>query len=400
MPTPLSLLYIGSSWVQYELFHAPPSVTLSTASDYAEALQQLSDAKRKVDAIVCEYRLQGGDGFRMFDWIRKRRRFDAVPFILVSEEFREDLFRNALSMHMDDFFVAPLPDVEKVLHRVAFLIAYRTKRLTQSPVALEEERYRMPSSKRCFDVVASALALALLSPLFLVVMLAIRCESKGSVWYISKRMGRNTFNLYKFRSMRVGSDSELQQLAKQSNTYGKSPITHDIDFTRPCPRCAKRPNGEHCSPLLHIHEQEICDYWYRHQKKELDAATSAFVKIQADPRITRVGKFLRSTSIDELPQLINVLKGDMSIVGNRPLPLYEAEILTKDALSKRFLAPAGITGLWQVERQKTPSIDPEEERMRLDNEYADHFAGKAYSLWYDLHLILRTLPKLFRRENA
>jgi len=73
------------------------------------------------------------------------------------------------------------------------------------------------------------------------------------------------------------------------------------------------------------------------------------VKIVDDPRVTKVGKFIRNTSIDELPQLINVLKGDMSIVGNRPLPVYEAEMLTGDELSKRFLAPPGITGLWQVE---------------------------------------------------
>jgi lipopolysaccharide/colanic/teichoic acid biosynthesis glycosyltransferase len=113
-----------------------------------------------------------------------------------------------------------------------------------------------------------------------------------------------------------------------------------------------------------------------------------------------VGKFIRNTSIDELPQLINVLKGDMSIVGNRPLPVYEAEMLTGDDLSKRFLAPPGITGLWQVELRGKGGKMSEEERMRLDNEYADQFKGDNYSFWYDIKLILRTIPALFQSDTV
>jgi lipopolysaccharide/colanic/teichoic acid biosynthesis glycosyltransferase len=124
------------------------------------------------------------------------------------------------------------------------------------------------------------------------------------------------------------------------------------------------------------------------------------VKILDDPRVTKVGKFIRNTSIDELPQLINVLKGDMSIVGNRPLPVYEAELLTADTLSKRFLAPPGITGLWQVELRGKGGVMSEEERMRLDNEYADHFEGDNYSFWYDVKLILRTIPALFQSGSV
>jgi lipopolysaccharide/colanic/teichoic acid biosynthesis glycosyltransferase len=160
------------------------------------------------------------------------------------------------------------------------------------------------------------------------------------------------------------------------------------------------PESVNCSPVLHIGDYNICDYWYNHQKKEVAKSKSAFVKISNDPRITRVGKIIRNTSIDELPQLINVLKGDMSIVGNRPLPVYEAELLTIDTMSKRFLAPAGITGLWQVELRGRGGNMSEEERKRLDNEYADHFAGDSYSFWYDIKLILRTVPALFQKDSV
>lgn len=121
---------------------------------------------------------------------------------------------------------------------------------------------------------------------------------------------------------------------------------------------------------------------------------SAFIKILDDPRVTKVGKFIRNTSIDELPQLWNVLIGDMSLVGNRPLPLYEAEKITTDKYALRFLGPAGITGLWQVEKRGRGSMS-EEERLSLDNDYVKNF-----NLWFDIKIILRTIPALFQSENV
>lgn len=131
---------------------------------------------------------------------------------------------------------------------------------------------------------------------------------------------------------------------------------------------------------------------YNELKRKQQVGT--FVKFKDDPRVTKVGQFIRKTSIDELPQLINVLKGDMSIVGNRPLPLYEAEQLTSDDWGERFLAPAGITGLWQVEKRGKGEMS-EEERKALDNEYAKNF-----SLWNDIKLILKTVPALLQKENV
>ena len=119
-----------------------------------------------------------------------------------------------------------------------------------------------------------------------------------------------------------------------------------------------------------------------------------FCKIKNDPRVTRLGQFLRDTSLDELPQLFNVLKGDMSLVGNRPLPLYEAEKLTKDQIAWRFLAPAGITGLWQVTKRGKDNMS-EEERIQLDMEYA-----MKNSFLYDLKILFSTIPALLQKVQA
>mgnify|MGYP001574410587 FL=1 len=122
--------------------------------------------------------------------------------------------------------------------------------------------------------------------------------------------------------------------------------------------------------------------------------SGAFFKIQNDPRVTRIGGFLRSTSLDELPQFINVLIGDMSIIGNRPLPLYEAEQLTTDEWAARFMAPAGITGLWQVKKRGKAGMS-ETERKELDNYYAQN-----RSFLFDMQIMLQTIPALFQKENV
>ena len=145
--------------------------------------------------------------------------------------------------------------------------------------------------------------------------------------------------------------------------------------------------GTSCQNALFADNKVICEKLHRQQlASKID---SAFIKIKDDPRITKVGQFIRNTSIDELPQLWNVFIGDMSIVGNRPLPLYEAEKITTDKYALRFMAPAGITGLWQVEKRGRGEMS-EEERLSLDNNYA-----KTHSFMNDIRLIMRTIPALF-----
>jgi lipopolysaccharide/colanic/teichoic acid biosynthesis glycosyltransferase len=124
--------------------------------------------------------------------------------------------------------------------------------------------------------------------------------------------------------------------------------------------------------------------------REIKKTETINIKNENDPYITNVGKFIRKTGIEKLPQLINVLKGEMSIVGNRPLQLYEAERLTMGDMSRRFLAPAGMTGLWQIELRNKDGNMSSAERIMLDVAYSDHFIGDNYSFWYDFNLLLRS----------
>ncbi len=120
------------------------------------------------------------------------------------------------------------------------------------------------------------------------------------------------------------------------------------------------------------------------------------MKFQNDPRITNLGVFLRNSSIDELPQLFNIFMGDMSLIGNRPLPLYEAEKLTTDKYIERFAGPGGLTGLWQVTKRGKGKKDmSEEERIELDIDYARNFSFK-----YDMKIFFMTFPALFQSENV
>jgi lipopolysaccharide/colanic/teichoic acid biosynthesis glycosyltransferase len=130
-------------------------------------------------------------------------------------------------------------------------------------------------------------------------------------------------------------------------------------------------------------------------KQKTEDINNAFVKIENDPRITKVGHFIRKYSIDELPQLFNILKGDMSVVGNRPLPLYEAEKLTSDECIDRFMAPAGLTGLWQVEKRGQSGSMSAEERKQLDIKY-----GQTYNFMLDMKIIFRTLTAFVQKEDV
>ena len=263
-----------------------------------------------------------------------------------------------------------------------------------APEAASQYAFRKTPGKRAFDIVCAATALVLLSPLLLVVATLVRLESKGPVFYFSYRVGTGykVFKFWKFRSMRPDAEKLLASM-KSLNQYAVVPAAAPAAVAGLCAACALGGTGRCQSMLFNDTGAAICEKQYWLDKKAQGDA--AFVKIANDPRITRVGHFIRNTSIDELPQLWNVLRGDMAIVGNRPLPLYEAEKLMTDQFAARFIAPAGITGLWQVMKRGKGGEMSEAERKALDNQYAEH-----HSLRKDLEILLRTIPALFQKENV
>ena len=273
-------------------------------------------------------------------------------------------------------------------------------------------RFQIPIWKRMFDIVFSALAIVILSPIFIITAIAIRLESPGPILFKSKRVGTNytIFDFLKFRSMYIDAEERLKELSKDHNQYAAA-SSDDNHKEEEDNKTITAPLGEKAEQdmidmgmesMMMISDEEVmlvgddfvmAESDFNKQKQE--DIDKAFVKIENDPRITKVGRFIRKYSIDELPQLFNILKGDMSIVGNRPLPLYEAEKLTADSSIDRFMAPAGLTGLWQVEERGKGGNMSAEERKQLDITY-----GQTYSFMLDMKIIFRTLTAFVQKENV
>ncbi|MGI4873811.1 MAG: sugar transferase [Janthinobacterium lividum] len=249
-------------------------------------------------------------------------------------------------------------------------------------------RFVMPTGKRLFDILVAGTLLVLLLPLFAVIALLIWLESPGPIFYYAYRVGTNyrAFRFWKFRSMRPGADKLLANMQGLNQYQTNTAAPEATACACGTPVCQ--------APLIDKQGGALCEQLHR-QRQQAQGEAGTFIKIVNDPRVTRIGTFIRNTSIDELPQLFNVLRGDMSLVGNRPLPLYEAEKLTTDQFAARFLAPAGITGLWQVSKRGGTGPMSAEERKLLDVKYA-----RSYSLKDDLKILLKTVPALFQQENV
>ncbi|GGZ93193.1 sugar transferase [Algibacter mikhailovii] len=395
----MTILFVGDTPRTYITYAQDNDQNVITAKNGLEALS-IFQVRNDIEVIISNYNLPGHDGLFLFEKLRENEALKEVPFILLTREFNTQVFKKSFESGVNDYFVTTSTKAQQIIEKANALRDSQENNKVLNTTEQESVIYKFPISKRVFDIVFASSLLLVLSPFLLLIILAIRLESPGKAYYVAKRVGRKTFDFYKLRSMKSGSDKLLNQLALQKNQYQKEQTETTINFERPCPKCSELPEDQTCSPNLHIETFTICDYWYNYQKKEIQNKNSAFIKIIDDPRITRIGKFIRNTSIDELPQLLNVIKGDMSIVGNRPLPVYEAECLTQDKLSKRFLAPAGITGLWQVELRGKGGDMSEEERIQLDSSYADYFANNTYSLWVDIRIILKTIPALFQKSTV
>jgi len=389
----LKILYVGRYQEFIQTFTDHPNLfEIVLVENGLKAISLLKN-DTTIQAILSEYFLPGMNGINIANLVKQEQFHIKTPFILLSPEKAEKQKELAFKSDVNDYYEGNL-DAEKVFNRIHYLRIYLEHYTPGDSQESLKREYRIPWDKRLFDIVVSFIALLILSPILILLSIAIRLESKGRVFYTSKRVGTGyrIFDFYKLRSMKIGADLALKDL-KHLNQYDIDNKTQVLVNPDDCPRCKTLPEGEYCSEILYAEGKKICEYWYFETRKQKVAST--FIKIKDDPRVTKVGKFIRNTSIDELPQLVNVLKGDMSIVGNRPLPLYEAEMLTSDDWSERFMGPAGITGLWQVEKRGKKGQMSEEERKALDNQYA-----RTYSFWGDIKLILKTIPALFQKENV
>ena len=360
------------------------------AGDIGAAMGKLMPLKD--DHAFILYEQQGEEDIRSIRFLRSW--FPGAGIILIisgqltGEERRAYLGAGVNSAVPDDISRA---DFLRILQ---FMTDYT---FVHKPVAgsgNDVELFCMPLWKRAFDIAASLSAILLLSPLLIAVAVAVRLDSPGPVIYKSKRVGSNyrIFDFLKFRSMHSDADQRLKEL-EDLNQYASEPVAEDdakmaLNDDEIRKLLADTENG-----MLYADDFVIPEEAHHHQLET--EQENAFVKIENDPRITRLGRFLRKYSIDELPQLFNILRGDMSVVGNRPLPLYEAERLTSDEYIERFMCPSGLTGLWQVEKRgQTGKLSPEQ-RKQLDIEYA-----RRMSPWFDLKIILRTFTAFLQKENV
>jgi len=343
----LLLILSDSAMEKGEICFTGVDVIIAQNINEAKQILNISD-KNFFDAIICDFEI-GKKSITDITLFFSSKKFSAtIPFLLL--QLKEQLPPLGLSNFegVDDIIschttVTDLAEKIRILKKFKFYQGKMPYHIEVPKKRFLDHQYIL---KRSLDIILSATCLLILSPLIILISLAIKLESKGPIFYRSKRAGEwyKVFTFFKFRTMIVNADSM------------------------------------------------IADLQYMNEYK--DFQQSFFFKLKDDPRVTRVGKILRKTSLDELPQLFNVLKGDMSLVGNRPLPLYEAKTITVDKSAKRFFAPAGITGLWQVKGRSNYDLTVQE-RINMDIDYADK-----HSFLFDLKILLKTPKELIHKHNV
>jgi exopolysaccharide biosynthesis polyprenyl glycosylphosphotransferase len=348
-----ALLYVSSFRAGYEWLtgamlraagYRRRAVLVGTGKHISDVAHALGDAPHSPIEVVgfLSPKALPGNGLRALgtledlDSVLGSEHIDEV--IIADPEFPQvDAVELVDQCHQRGVSVRLAPSTMEILiHRAEFVPGQSVPLFELGPPVFEGVDFAL---KRAFDLIGATLMLIVLSPLLFALALAVRVSSRGPILYRSVRrgIGQRPFPCLKFRTMHT--DAEEQQA--------------DLE--------------------------------------ELNEATGALFKIREDPRLTRVGAFLRRFSLDELPQLINVLRGEMSLVGPRPLPQRDYDML-EDWHRKRYLVLPGITGLWQVSGRSELDFD---DLVHLDFIYLEH-----WSLALDLTIILKTIPAVFTRRGA
>ncbi len=383
-------VYIGKDGKTIELFSKLSIGVFYAASNCNKAIKVLDKIREKYDAALFFEQVNLSKDIADIRYMRKK--YPGLYMVLVIDSLSKEEASEYLKAGINNTI-----KYETTHEALTDLSTFLKRRKEQKIKALQLKAqninaFKLPLWKRAFDIFFSGMAILCLSPLLIFTALAIRIESKGPIIYKSKRVGSNyqIFDFLKFRSMYTDADKHLKDF-NALNQYQEE--EQDIWGEEEEPEAELNENTDEEEILLISDDFVITEEDYIHKKSK--EKSNAFVKLENDPRITKIGRFIRKYSIDELPQLINILKGDMSIVGNRPLPLYEAELLTSDEHIDRFMGPAGLTGLWQVEKRGEAGKLSAEERKQLDITYA-----KTFSFWLDIKIILKTVTAFVQKENV
>lgn len=389
-----NLLYIGKDKDFLSRFGKMEDIQMIYAQNHKDAITICTNLKARENIIILYD--QGNlkediDNITLF-----RKKFYQGYIVLITSGLSKEESLTYLKSGINDT-IDPAITVNELKDKIE-LINKRQEQLyiRDRKKSKEAKRFVLPKWKRIFDIVCAGFAIIILSPIFLIIAIAIRLESKGPIIYKAKRVGSNynIFDFLKFRSMYIDADKHLTELADQNQYKSEKQDSHQAD--------SQEPSSDDDMGNLLIGDDGVLlisdDFVINEEDfaaKRTNEHNDPFVKIEKDPRVTKVGRFIRKYSLDELPQLINILKGDMSVVGNRPLPLYEAELLTNDDSIDRFMAPAGLTGLWQVEKRGDSGKLSAQERKDLDLKY-----GREFSFGLDMKILFKTFTAFIQKGDV
>ena len=399
----IGVVYLGNNPKTQERLRYIPGQLVRMTSAYKDAAQICTPHVSNEHFIVFFERNVRSEDITAITYLRKKCR--NVYIILLTDNMSPEERDIYMKCGINDTIVRDA-SVTVLNKKIQFISDRENILFDDEAPKYKILKFKIPVWKRLFDIFFSGLAIIILSPIFILTAIAIRIESKGPIMFKSKRVGTNytIFDFLKFRSMYIDAEQRLKEVSKGHNQYAENEEEDEHrTITAPLGDEAEQDMldlGMESDMVISDEETMLIgdDFVVAESdfnKKKEEDNNNAFVKIENNPRVTKVGRFIRKYSIDELPQLFNILKGDMSIVGNRPLPLYEAERLTADSSIDRFMAPAGLTGLWQVEERGKGGNMSAEERKQLDITY-----GQTYNFILDMKIIFRTLFAFVQKENV
>lgn len=398
----IGIVYLGKNPSTRDKLKYVPGQIVRMTSTYKDAAKLCVPRVRNEHFIVFFERGVRSEDITSITYLKKK--CPSLYIILLTDTLSNEERRTYQKCGINDTLNSEA-SVTEINKKIQFITSRENILFDDEASTKKILHFKIPIWKRCFDITFSLIALIILSPIFIITAIAIKLESDGPVMFKSKRVGTNytVFDFLKFRSMFVDSDKRLKELSRTQNQYSEKPEESAIPVGHFDTQMSDNNaiNDELAEEML-ISDDEVMlvgdDFVVSEtnfNKQKTEDINNAFVKIENDPRITKVGHFIRKYSIDELPQLFNILKGDMSVVGNRPLPLYEAEKLTSDDSIDRFMAPAGLTGLWQVEKRGDSGKLSADERKQLDITY-----GQTYNFILDMKIIFKTLTAFIQKDDV